>query len=311
MTSSATPNNNSMSSKPIHFDEISARISAMKMQEESTAYRCSDYFSAGKTSVDASCRSKLVEWTYSIVDFCGFQQETALTAFSYVDRYISSGSEHTRKALDDRRLYQLLFMTALHIAVKIHETKQIDALVLSRLSHGKYSAGEFLEKERDLLNGLDWRLSGPTPMEFARCFLSIVPHCGGDDASKSLLLTYVQQQIKKATAKSDLLSQKPSTIALSALLNAMSEIDGKDLPQQQHLSVISSIEALAEMDSHSSEVQLVRKQLRGSFSGCCAVPISSTNICQNETVDFEKQSSSASPVCVSRVSFSERLSKTC
>eukprot|EP00567_Pseudictyota_dubia_P010358 CAMPEP_0197440110 /NCGR_PEP_ID=MMETSP1175-20131217/6693_1 /TAXON_ID=1003142 /ORGANISM="Triceratium dubium, Strain CCMP147" /LENGTH=81 /DNA_ID=CAMNT_0042970151 /DNA_START=1 /DNA_END=242 /DNA_ORIENTATION=+ len=63
-------------------------------------------------------------------------------------------------------------MTALQVSVKVYEREDLDGALLSQLSQGSYSASEFAETERDLLDALGWRLCGPTAAEFVPALLS-------------------------------------------------------------------------------------------------------------------------------------------
>eukprot|EP00567_Pseudictyota_dubia_P002555 CAMPEP_0197465536 /NCGR_PEP_ID=MMETSP1175-20131217/64589_1 /TAXON_ID=1003142 /ORGANISM="Triceratium dubium, Strain CCMP147" /LENGTH=634 /DNA_ID=CAMNT_0043001553 /DNA_START=401 /DNA_END=2305 /DNA_ORIENTATION=- len=180
-------------------------LDAMLLQESDPSYRVVDYLSlaasendetAARASgagagadgpgvvpppplLDETSRAKMAEWALAIADYCSFSVGTALAATSYVDRYLSLPPSDVRggralrlRALRDRRRYQLLYMTALQVSVKVYEREDLDGALLSQLSQGSYSASEFAETERDLLDALGWRLCGPTAAEFVPALLS-------------------------------------------------------------------------------------------------------------------------------------------
>eukprot|EP00568_Trieres_chinensis_P013053 CAMPEP_0183299990 /NCGR_PEP_ID=MMETSP0160_2-20130417/6561_1 /TAXON_ID=2839 ORGANISM="Odontella Sinensis, Strain Grunow 1884" /NCGR_SAMPLE_ID=MMETSP0160_2 /ASSEMBLY_ACC=CAM_ASM_000250 /LENGTH=82 /DNA_ID=CAMNT_0025462333 /DNA_START=128 /DNA_END=373 /DNA_ORIENTATION=- len=79
-------------------DEIMDRIAAMRRQEESPPYRCRDYLrgppnnrggAAVVVSVDATCRTRMIDWCRAVSDALDLSPETSHVASSYADRYLS------------------------------------------------------------------------------------------------------------------------------------------------------------------------------------------------------------------------------
>ena len=120
--------------------EIPDRI-ALMLQQEENEYSCIDYLLANEEMrkkaakpVDEDCRVKMCEWCYQVVDFCKFRRETVGIGMTYLDRYLCT--EKGKKALGDRKEYQLVAMTCLYIAIKLHEPLEMETSLLADLSRG-------------------------------------------------------------------------------------------------------------------------------------------------------------------------------
>ena len=273
-----------------HDITLTDRIAAMRNQESSPAYACrrslpdsppagrdddgTTSASVSSAPVDAACRSKMVEWTLSLVAYCGLQRETAFVASVFVDRYLSSVDPSTL----NRRAYQLLSMTALHVAVKVHERSQMDASLLSQLSRGEYSPTEFVEAENRILEVLGWRLSGPSVMDFVRAYLSLL--LGRDDGSSASVPGHsalmrleecARLQVELAASDNDFVGLRPSTVAAAAVLNAVGGMDVESFPLSGRERFASDLEASSEggpsdPKTTSGEIRDARTWLRDAVS---------------------------------------------
>jgi len=208
--------------------DISDRIAAMRQQEETT-YRCTDYFDENKHKlrniidpVDEYCRSKMCEWFYQVIDFCSFRRETAAIAMSYLDRYLCTSAGKT--TLGSRPRYQLAAMTALYIAIKIHEPIALNVEVLTKLSQGLCCTDDFVAMEKEILEALEWRLGGAvTPLAFVRYFVMMIPSTT-DPSVSAMIMDCTQYQTEIAVGEKSLIDIRPSVVAFAALLNAMDAV---------------------------------------------------------------------------------------
>ena len=133
--------------------QIMDRLNVMKIQE-ATNYRCADYLSnlpAAPHHVDTWCRLKRIEWCFQVIDFIKFSRETVVIAIAYLDRFMSSSSPRALQVLQDRKEFQLATMTALYVAIKLHEPTQIGISLLTELSRGSFTEQDFKQMEMDLL----------------------------------------------------------------------------------------------------------------------------------------------------------------
>jgi hypothetical protein len=229
--------------------DVADHIAIMRIQEETT-YLVRDYLaeSAGirkhaSKPVDADCRVKMCEWCYQVVDFCKFRRETVAIGMSYLDRYLCTPKG--REALCNRKEYQLAAMTALYIAIKIHEPLEMETSLLADLSRGCYTEMEFVGMEETMLQALRWRVNGPTPLGFVQYFIALLPE-SVHPAVAEVLMDYARYQTELAVSEHIFVGVKPSDIALAAVLNAMEGMDTAVLPLKVQGKFIRNIEKFAE-----------------------------------------------------------------
>ena len=67
--------------------------------------------------VDASDRTLIVDWMYSIVDGCRLDLALVATAMGLVDRFLSQPSRCAQAALRDRRRFRLVAITSLSLCL--------------------------------------------------------------------------------------------------------------------------------------------------------------------------------------------------
>ena len=232
-------------------DEIPDRLAIMLFQEENE-YLCIDYLVANEAlrkkaakPVDEDCRVKMCEWCYQVVDFCKFRRETVGIGMSYLDRYLCS--DKGKSALGDRKEYQLVAMTCLYIAIKLHEPLEMETSLLADLSRGCYTEMEFANMEQKILEAVEWRVSGPTPLAFVLHFLTFLPeslHVGVEEA----IWDYARYQTELAIADHSFVKLKPSVIGMAALLNAMEGMDTTLLPERIQERFIRTVVKYTSMD---------------------------------------------------------------
>ena len=115
------------------------------------------------------CRFNMVDWCYRMIDFCLLNRETVAIAMNFVDRFVNT--DRGKAYLLNTSLYQLVTVTALYTAIKVHEIQAIDLQSLSDISDGTYSLKQIEEVERKMIDALQWRMNPPTAMSFVRCFV--------------------------------------------------------------------------------------------------------------------------------------------
>ncbi|KAL7564608.1 hypothetical protein ACA910_017950 [Epithemia clementina (nom. ined.)] len=230
--------------------EIVDRIAILRIQEETT-YRVKDYIAdsapyrrRSSKPVDSDCRIKMAEWCYQVVDFCKFRRETVAIGMSYLDRYLCSPKG--RSALCNRKEYQLAAMTALYIAIKLHEPLEMETSLLADLSRGCYKEMEFVEMEQIMLQAIKWRVNGPTCLSFVAHFLALLPSAVHRPVAEAIM-DYARFQTELAVAEQALVFLKPSEVALAAVLNAVEGMDASIFPLKVQAKFFRYIERYAEM----------------------------------------------------------------
>ena len=152
----------------------------MQEQERSSSYRCTDYISKSQvlSSLD---RQALCNWGYQTIAACqGVSRSTAVLSFTYFDRFLSSNTPAARRALNDVTEAQLAFVTSLVIALKCHSGFKVETDFVSNVvTKNYYDADEISNMEKEILQGLDWKLNGPMPHDFIDYFLDLMPNMNG------------------------------------------------------------------------------------------------------------------------------------
>jgi hypothetical protein len=148
---------------------------------------------------------------------------------SYLDRYLCS--EKGKSALGDRKEYQLVAMTCLYIAIKLHEPLEMETSLLADLSRGCYTEMEFANMEKTILEAVEWRVSGPTPLAFVLHFLAFLPDSLNTGVEEAIW-DYARYQTELAIAEHAFVKVKPSVVGMAALLNAMEGMDTTLLPER-------------------------------------------------------------------------------
>mmetsp|Transcript_40928 Transcript_40928/g.85992 ORF Transcript_40928/g.85992 Transcript_40928/m.85992 type:complete len:291 (+) Transcript_40928:135-1007(+) len=199
------------------------RINAMQGQEETI--HCFNYFERKACKdIDASSRKSMVEWCQQVQNSLNMSPETAWIAVSLFDRYLSSGKGKSHQALQDRYKFQLAAITSFYTAVKINETVKLDAVTLAELCRGFYAASDIVSMEEDILFALNWRVSCPTPMDFAREMIEFLPEKARNSISE-YILEATQKYVDSAASDFFFTFCKPSVIGASCLASSLTGSD--------------------------------------------------------------------------------------
>lgn len=255
--------------------DIYACISAMLVQEHH--YLCHDYLNLSSRQpahhnmtygrcdpIDETCRSKMSEWCFHVVDCTNLRRETVSIAMGYLDRFLCSTSLRAEQARCDRKEYQLAAMTALYVAVKIFEPLEMDAGLVSKLSRGLHSAAEITRLEHEMLVALSWRMNCPSPYQICNFLLELLPETAQD--VKPTLYDYCHFQTELATGDYAYVPLRRSVIAVASVLNALEGIDQQDLLIPDRMTFINSISRAVDYDICSPVVNAVRMRLLESFA---------------------------------------------
>lgn len=242
-------------------DDVPDRIAIMLIQEENE-YSCFDYLAANEAirrkaakPVDEDCRVKMCEWCYQVVDFCKFRRETVGIGMSYLDRYMCS--KKGKKALGDRKEYQLVAMTCLYIAIKLHEPLEMETSLLADLSRGCYTEMEFANMEKCILEAIEWRVSGPTPLAFVLHFISFLPDIISSSVIEAIF-DYARYQTELAIGDHYFVKSKPSVVGMAALLNALEGMDTALVPERIQKRLVRTIVMYTNMNFGDVEIIQMR-----------------------------------------------------
>ena len=235
------------------MDDIAAQLSAMQHQESSSSSSSAniDYLQLqdtdttngngndnDKASSSSSSRhehilsrSKMCTWSYQLTDMTKLSRLAVIRSMNYLDRFLATHPTNSTasNALHDKRLYQLISMTCLYIAIKLYEPLAMDACLLSEISAGCYTTFEIIDMESIILNALSWRLNGPTSQEYIPLLLGLVKLPCEYDYDMNILSSLYDvslYQCELAAGSYDIsIGYKFSVVALGCVLNSMEVMD--------------------------------------------------------------------------------------
>jgi len=237
---------------------------SVMMQKEQTVYRSCDYLqhqqkplaTASLRLVNEDIRSKIVDWCYKLVDICQFKRETVSVAMELVDRLLSKASTTVSEAiLCDLIQFQLLSATSLYVAIKTTESTVIGIDFLSSISCDLYSVESIEAMEQTLLHELSWRISPPTCVQMAHHILFLISTHLFLDKSWSAILDEVGYQAEHAVRDYYFVTQRPSTVAMAAILNTLELFD-----KQNGQAFVRSLLSVMNDEFDSLEIILVTKK---------------------------------------------------
>ena len=172
----------------LHKNDIMDCILAMHLQEKKTPI-CINYFQSTNV-VDESSRNAMLKWLCQISDALSLNRDTVGLAMSLLDRFLSTNTESAKLALGDKHKFQLASITTYYIAVKVNEPVALGLDMLVQLCRGFYEQSAIMKMENDILICLEWRISAPTPLDFMRHILALLPstkECIAEKAEKHMV----------------------------------------------------------------------------------------------------------------------------
>ncbi|KAL6899247.1 hypothetical protein ACP4OV_006396 [Aristida adscensionis] len=174
-----------LSSEPcepyVDVGDLDASLRAMEKdpaEQPSAAYL---WTTQAGTEMTAASRAELVGWMHALSGYYALAAGTLHRAVSYVDRFLS------RTKIGGARQLRLLGAVAVFAAAKYEDRKttwKLDADVFAR--HAGCTRGQVLDAERELVEALRYRLSGPTAYTFVELFTRHVDGGGEGSAVRSL-----------------------------------------------------------------------------------------------------------------------------
>ena len=202
----------------IDIHELIGRINAMRASEERYD-RCQNYFAycSESSDVDASCRKAMANWCFQVADTLSFSHETVGLAMSFFDRYLSSRRGKSQEALDSRNMFHLAAIACFYTAVKTYEPVKLGVHLVTKMCRDFYSADDIIAMESDILFALEWCVSGPTPMDFVRHLIELLPSF----ESNSFLLEDTEKYMDQTITDVYFSFFKPSVVGASCLISSL------------------------------------------------------------------------------------------
>jgi hypothetical protein len=208
-------------------------ILASMGHQESTRYNDKVDFLANAKSrginvqIDQECRRKMAKWCYDVCETYHLSTEVIEVTMNILDRFLITPAGIP--ALENRHTYQLACMTCLYTAIKAHETKVMNARIVSTLSRGLYSEQDIIQMESTILMALQFRVHPPTSMSFVRAYLDVLTTTSTIMMIPTLMASQHRQtlldlsvlQIKAAIPSYQFVTTPASAIAYCCLINSM------------------------------------------------------------------------------------------
>ena len=137
-------------------------------------------------------RPRIFEWFYKIVDNFLLERGIVAIAMDYVDRYLEAKESEPNQEAMTAHQYQLIAMTSLYVAVKLHggndhgnetspweiKRKTFDIKEFVKLSRGEFGCEDIFHMEILLLKNLKWKMNPVTVMCCVDAFMRLVPAPG-------------------------------------------------------------------------------------------------------------------------------------
>lgn len=279
----------------IKINEIISRIEAMRSQEGNTK-RSHDYFLESHP-VNKQSRKAMINWCNTVADTLSLHRETVSIAFSYLDRYLSSGNGNSSQVVENRHKFQLAAVSCYYVAVKLHEPVQVGVDLVVKLCRNVYSAEDILSTEKEILFSLDWKVSGPTPLDFARYLLELLPETV-QTSHAEYILQNAEKHVEYATSEMFYSRYKPSIVGVGCIMNALE--DTEILSSEEQYLFLKQLSAAMALDLGSSEIFEIQQQMLPQSPQREKIStVESRKSSKSNSSVSNYTSGSSSPVCVS------------
>jgi Cyclin, N-terminal domain len=117
---------------------------SLDIQSTFKATVASSSSSSSQSGINEVWREKICEWSYQVIDHFDFSREVVSVSIHYLDRFLATTPVN-------KKLFQLVAMTALYLAIKIHEPANLTMKSMIELSRGYFSPAQMAEMEMAIL----------------------------------------------------------------------------------------------------------------------------------------------------------------
>lgn len=287
-----------------NFIEALGHLDIMLAQESTLTFF--KYFTNTNASgINKTWRSAMITWIQQVQKTLLFSPDTVWIAMSFFDRYLSSGRGRSSLVLKDKLEFQLAAVTTFYTAVKIHEPVVLGVDVLVMLCRGVHTEADIISMEMDILTALEWRVSCPTGMDFARSLCELIR----DDINVPTyiadgILGSCEKHMDNAVADINFWCCKPSVLGISCLVSALAGSEVLTLAESQ--AIWARLSALCDFDLSSRDIAAAQRYLLSQASSRYQPSTitsheekqpefsTSVDICNNKDVG------SMSPICVAQ-----------
>jgi lipoyl(octanoyl) transferase len=100
--------------------------------------------SSSSSGINDGWREKICEWSFQVIDHFDFSREVVSISLHYLDRFLAT--RHCNK-----RVFQLVAMTSLFLAIKLNEPGKLSMESMIELSRGYFRADQMVAMEMEIL----------------------------------------------------------------------------------------------------------------------------------------------------------------
>jgi Cyclin, N-terminal domain len=268
-------------------------------------------------AISESWRRKLCEWCFEVVDYFKFDREVVSIALNYLDRSVAQLSLAQAEQAISKKEYQLLVVTSLYMAIKVHgETDDIDGPrrklkidAFYELSRQQFEVHDIEVTERRLLGILNWKVNPPTSLKFIATLIKLCPSWQGATTANSHSQTNVLGGIydvaryltELSVCQSDFsFSFKTSTVAYAALLCGIEALHSTlPLPYLVRVSFLNNIFEATGLVAGDADVVRICSSIRKLCPEMLGLAKTNNGLPSNLFgADVTPQKGTQSPICV-------------
>lgn len=224
----------------------------------STFNSCSSRAFSKSEGINELWRKKICEWTFQIVDHFDINREIASISLNYLDRYLS-------KRIVNRKMFQLVAMASLFLAIKLHEPTPIRMSSFIELSRNHFKTEHIALMGSSILWTLSWHVRPPTPLVFVKNYMLLL-ELSGCTATVVLGVKEVARFLTELSVYDYYFTtRKPSSIGLGAILTAFKRFDEATLPTHVRCTFIKLVRSMEVIDPSSDEVLQCKGRLSAKY----------------------------------------------
>ena len=258
--------------------------------------------------VSGAWRRKICEWSFEVVDHFEFDREVVSIALSYLDRVVSLKTKKTGVPMH-RRDFQLVAVTCLYLAIKLHgETdscegprRKLKIHAFVELSRGLFTVETLAAKEREILEMLEWKVNPPTTVRIVATMLRLIPDCDHYDGHDHIqTASAIYERARYLTELSVCVSTfsfnyASSEVAFASILCAMEALQNTvHIPQEVRTEFLNRIAEATNLTPLSVDpvclllIELCPSMFASELTRCSSVG----------SIDDSECDGKNSPVCV-------------
>lgn len=203
--------------------EAAAQWQALSDKESQEYYKITEPITSREAQNN---RLLMVKWSYNAVDKYDLDRSVVSFAFSYFDKFMSLYSD-----LADFECTQILAMTCLYVAAKVHSSRTAPFTIsrLVRMSKGYFERKQIAEMEKRLINILAWYMNPPIPLLFVETVRHFLYNNRNlSSAKKDQVYDMTLYLIELSVCDHFFVTRRPSSVAAAALHIGL-EVSGCDV----------------------------------------------------------------------------------